>query len=147
VGWNYLFSLFRPYGFTMGKSSTFIAELFNCEGVETENTFAVDYYKNINRKINETPFEYSLSQNYPNPFNPVTSIKYTLKYDSQVTLMIYNILGQLVKELVNSYESKGFKEIFWDGTNNYGNAVSSGVYFYKIYAGDFIDQKKMVIIK
>ncbi len=95
----------------------------------------------------DTSFEYSLSQNYPNPFNPVTKIKYTLKYDSKVTLTIYNILGQLVKEVVDSFESKGLKEVLWDGTNEYGNQVSSGVYFYKLTAGDFVDQKKLVIIK
>ena len=139
----------------MGKSSTFIAELYSCEGIETENIFAVDYYKNINRKNNETPLEYSLSQNYPNPFNPVTKIKYSLKYDSKVTLMIYNILGQLVKEIVDSFEGKGLKEVLWDGTNEFGNQVSTGVYFYKLTArqnagfstGDFIDQKKLVIIR
>lgn len=142
-------------GFMMGKSSTFVAELYSCEGLETENTFAVEYYRNINRKINETPFEYSLSQNYPNPFNPVTKIKYSLKYDSKVTLTIYNILGQLVKEIVDSFESKGLKEVLWDGKNEFGNQVSSGVYFYKITArhnagsltGDFVEQKKLVIIR
>lgn len=142
-------------GFAMGKSSTFIAELYSCEGLGTENTFAIENYKNINRKTNEIPLEYSLSQNYPNPFNPVTTINYSLKYDSKVTLSIFNILGQLVKVLVNSYESKGFKEILWDGTNENGNQVSSGVYFYKLTArqnagsltGDFADQKKLVIIR
>lgn len=70
-------------------------------------------------------------------------------------MRIYNILGQLIKELVDSYESKGFKEIFWDGTNTYGIQVSSGVYFYKLTARqntgtstiDFVDQKKLVIIR
>jgi len=95
----------------------------------------------------DIPFEYSLSQNYPNPFNPVTKIKYTLKYDSKVTLTIYNILGQLVKEIVDSFESKGLKEVIWNGTNEFGNQVSTGVYFYKLTAGDFVDQKKLVIIR
>ncbi|MBN8583867.1 MAG: T9SS type A sorting domain-containing protein [Ignavibacteria bacterium] len=134
-------------GFTMGKSSTFIAELYSCENLGIENTFAIDYYKNINRQDNETPLEYSLSQNYPNPFNPVTKINYTLKNDSKVTLTIYNILGQLVKEIVDSFESKGLKEVLWNGTNEFGNQVSSGVYFYKLTAGDFVDQKKLVIIR
>ena len=88
-------------------------------------------------------------------FNPVTKINYSLKYASKVTLTIYNILGQLVKEVVDSFESKGLKEVLWDGTNAYGNQVSSGVYFYKITASKnagsstnyFIDQKKMVIIR
>ncbi len=88
-------------------------------------------------------------------FNPVTKIKYTLKYDSKVTLRVYNILGQLIKEIVNSFESKGFKEIIWNGTNEFGNQVSTGVYFYKLTArhnagsltGDFVDQKKLVIIR
>lgn len=142
-------------GFTMGKASTFIAELYSCDGLEADNTFAVNYYKNINRKINETPLEFSLSQNYPNPFNPVTLIKYSLKYDSYVSIKIYNIIGQLVKILVDNFESKGYREILWDGTNGYGNQVSSGIYFYKIITSqntwspseDFSDQKKMVIIR
>ncbi len=91
--------------------------------------------------------EFSLSQNYPNPFNPVTSIKYSLKYDSYVSIKIYNIIGQLVKILVDNFETKGYREVLWDGTNGYSNQVSSGIYFCKITAGDFVDQKKMVIIR
>jgi len=62
-------------------------------------------------------------------------------------LRIYNILGQLVKEIVDNFESKGLKEVVWGGTNKYGKQVSTGVYFYKLTAGDFTDQKKLVIIR
>lgn len=105
------------------------------------------YIKAYYETTDKITLEYSLSQNYPNPFNPVTTIKYTLKYDTKVTLKIYNILGQLVKEIVDRFESKGLKKVLWDGTNNKGNQVSTGLYFYKLTAGSFTDQKKMVIIR
>ncbi len=96
---------------------------------------------------NNQPRQYKLQQNYPNPFNSSTLIKYALKKDVNVTINIYNILGQKVKTLVNEYQSAGYKLIIWDGTNDNGKGVSSGIYFYKLIAGEFIDKKKLAIIK
>ena len=95
----------------------------------------------------EIPAEFNVEQNFPNPFNPVTEIRYTLPRESYVNISIYNILGQKVKNLVDEYQSAGYKTVKWNGKNDQGQNVASGVYFYKIKAGDFTKVKKMVIIK
>jgi photosystem II stability/assembly factor-like uncharacterized protein len=91
----------------------------------------------------EIPKQFSLSQNYPNPFNPVTKIKYALPNPVKVNIKIYDILGRLVKTLVNDeFKDAGFYEVTFDGSN-----FASGVYFYRIEAGKFVQSKKMVILK
>ena len=89
----------------------------------------------------------SLSQNYPNPFNPTTTIDYTLREGSLVKLSIYNVAGQLVKTLVNENRLVGAHTVKWDGRNNAGQTVSSGVYFYKLTSKSFVQTKKMVLLK
>jgi|GEM_PF-3158410 len=93
------------------------------------------------------PKEFQLSQNYPNPFNPTTMIDYTLPSDCKVKLTIYNILGQKVRTLIDSYQKAGSQRIIWDGKNDYGKESASGIYFYRLKAGEFSDVKKMTIIK
>jgi hypothetical protein len=88
------------------------------------------------------PQIFSLSQNYPNPFNPSTSIKYDIPKHSGVKLVVFDLLGREVATLVNEMKKPGSYEVTFDGTN-----LSSGVYFYKIEAGDFVNVKKMVLIK
>ncbi len=95
----------------------------------------------------ETPTEFSLSSNYPNPFNPETNISFTLPERTQVTLIIYNILGERVKTLVNRDMEAGIHTIHWDGADGSGNSIASGIYFYKLSAGDFTATKKMVLTK
>jgi hypothetical protein len=102
---------------------------------------------NLNGESNLIPAIYFLSQNYPNPFNPSTTIKYGLKQNVNVSLKIYDILGREIKTLVNEFQNAGYKSVLWDGRNNNGAEVSSGVYFCKIIAGDFVDVKKMAVIK
>jgi hypothetical protein len=93
------------------------------------------------------PKEFSLSQNYPNPFNPKTNIEYGLKQDVQVKITVYDIMGRIVKTLVNEYQTAGYKSVIWDGTNSSNSEISSGVYFYKIEAGSFVSTKKMLLLK
>jgi hypothetical protein len=93
------------------------------------------------------PKTFSLSQNYPNPFNPTTVIKYTLPVECHVKITIYNILGQKVKTLVNDHQPTGYKRVEWDSKNERREEVASGIYFYKIEAGEFTQSKKMVILK
>ncbi len=95
------------------------------------------------------PQKFALSQNYPNPFNPSTTIKYSIpnverlaKSFSNVTLRIYDILGREVVTLVNKQQKPGYYEVNWNAANN-----SSGVYFYKITAGKFVDTKKMILLR
>ncbi|MCK4428149.1 MAG: T9SS type A sorting domain-containing protein, partial [candidate division Zixibacteria bacterium] len=107
-------------------------------------------YKGTEDQIAQTPSrpkQFSLEQNYPNPFNPACNIEYALPTDCQVTLSIYNILGQKVRVLVDEYQSTGNKSVTWDGKDDQGQEVTSGVYFYRIQAGDFVQSKKMVLIK
>jgi len=88
------------------------------------------------------PKQYDIWQNYPNPFNSSTSIKYALPEPAYVTIKIYNILGQLVTSLVNSYISPGYHQAVWSTAN-----ISSGIYFYKIQAGEYSQAKKMLLLK
>ena len=99
-----------------------------------------------------TPKETELLANYPNPFNPETWIPYRLAEDAFVTLIIYNQTGQVVRTLdvghriASAYETRP-KAIYWDGRNNLGESVASGVYFYHLSAGDFSATRKMAILK
>ena len=91
--------------------------------------------------------EYQLNQNFPNPFNPITTVRYDLPEDSFVDVTVYDLLGNVVNNLVNANQLSGYKSIQWDATNNLGEPVSAGVYVYKIQAGDFVDTKKMILLK
>jgi len=93
------------------------------------------------------PQTYGLSQNYPNAFNPETQIAYQLPMGRQVSLKIYNIKGELVRTLVDEYKEAGYHTVRWDGRNNDGNEVASGVYFYRLVTNDFTSTKKMIMLK
>lgn len=90
------------------------------------------------------PREFTLLQNYPNPFNPQTQISYALPEGCNVRLTVHNILGQTVRILVDSYEEAGFRSVTWDGTDQFGRSVSSGVYFYRLEAGSYSEIRKML---
>jgi len=98
--------------------------------------------KGLSKPSGETPNAFSLRNNYPNPFNPVTQISYTLPRDGHVKLEIYNLLGQKVAIVVDEYQQAGQKTINWEAKD-----LSSGIYFYKLSAGDFTATKKMVLTK
>ena len=91
--------------------------------------------------------EVELVQNWPNPFNPSTTIKYSLNKEVWVSLKIYNTLGQQVKELVNAHQAAGEKSVVWDGTDQSGHKVSSGIYIYQLRAGKFRKDYKMLMTK
>ena len=93
------------------------------------------------------PTGYRLHQNYPNPFNPGTNIEYTVPQRSHVTLSIFNIMGQEVGWLVNESQAAGAYTVYWDGTDTEGNQVASGVYLYRLKAGNFVDSKKMILLE
>jgi hypothetical protein len=93
------------------------------------------------------PDKYGLSQNYPNPFNASTIIEFAVREPGHVTLEIFNILGQKVAVPVNEFLSAGVKRTTWDGKNFSGDEVASGMYFYRLTAGDFVEMKKMVLMK
>ena len=97
--------------------------------------------------VETTPTEFALLQNYPNPFNPETTIKYNLAEGANVQLRIYNIVGQVVKTMVGERQSAGRYQVRWNGTDDRGVAVSSGIYFYQISAGKFQDVKRLMLLK
>ena len=132
-GVNYIDSLFPGYfnfkvevmsdGWTYWTDSTQIIV-----GVEDE--------------LNEVPTEYILSQNYPNPFNSTSVIKYSIPKSSQVSLKIFNTLGEEIETLVNEEKPVGTYELTWNAAN-----LPSGVYFYRLQAGDFVQTRKMILLK
>lgn len=91
--------------------------------------------------------DYNLDQNYPNPFNPSTQINVSLKEGGNVSLKIYNMLGQEVAELFSGHKNAGRHTFMWNGTDNYGNKVSSGVYLYRVISENFNSSKKMILMK
>ncbi len=110
------------------------------------NCFLTDYEQfgtiGVNTIGNTIPREFKLEQNYPNPFNPNTIIKFQIKDSRFVTIKVYDILGREITTLINEKKSPGIYEVSFDGSN-----FASGVYFYRIQAGDFVRVKRMVLIK
>ena len=103
--------------------------------------FSLNYAVGV-EKAPSPVFNYALLQNYPNPFNPTTSIKYSIKENTHVTLSVYDVLGREIKNLVNENKNPGEYEVKFDGSG-----MTSGIYFYRLKAGDFIKSKKMLILK
>jgi len=95
----------------------------------------------------DTPHSFELMPNYPNPFNPSTTIRYELAKRTQVELRVYDVHGALVRTLVDGVKGAGAYSLEWNGRDDRGTAVSSGVYFYRITAGDFSDVRKMTLLK
>jgi hypothetical protein len=93
------------------------------------------------------PVAARLGQNYPNPFNPETTISYEMLQNGEVTINVYNLKGQKVKTLVNDTKAAGEHTVVWNGKDDSGNNVSSGVYFYKMQAGRYTSTKKMILMK
>ena len=111
-------------------------DISECEGQELALTNATKY-----------PDTFKLSQNYPNPFNPVTSLRYDLPEEGLVNITVYDMMGRVVKTLVNGSQTAGYKSIKWNATNNRNEPVSAGLYLYTIQAGEFRQTRKMVLLK
>ena len=95
-----------------------------------------------------TPDDYKLEQNYPNPFNPTTSIRFSLPLQKKISIVVYDVLGNEVKRLINDQEfEKGNYEVTWDGTNNFGSTVASGQYIYTLKYGNFSKSLKLTLLK
>jgi hypothetical protein len=93
------------------------------------------------------PTQTALHQNHPNPFNPTTVIQYDLVAASKVSLRVYDVSGRLVRTLVDDNRPAGRQSAVWDGMDNSGNRVSSGVYFYRLETGAVVFTRKMVLLK
>ncbi|SVA87438.1 uncharacterized protein METZ01_LOCUS140292, partial [marine metagenome] len=93
------------------------------------------------------PSTFALHQNYPNPFNPVTTIQYDVPDNGPVTIIIYDLTGRKIKTLVNQVSTPGRYSIIWNGTNDFGKSISSGMYFYRMEAPGFKSVKKLMLLK
>ncbi len=99
------------------------------------------------RSETRPPLRFALYQNYPNPFNPTTTIRYALAIDTKVVIEISNVLGQRVRSLVAENQSKGMKSVIWDGKDDFGQLVPSGVYVLRLEAADFVKYRKLTLLK
>lgn len=90
---------------------------------------------------------FGLSDNYPNPFNPSTQIRYEIPEAGEVSLVVYNVLGQEVRRLVQGQQSAGVYRVMWDGKDALGRPVSSGVYLYRLTSGTFSEARRMLLLK
>ena len=95
----------------------------------------------------QLPNNFTIYQNYPNPFNPITILRYDLQESGLVNITIYDMLGNVVNDLLNKNQNSGYKSVLWNATNNQGQSVSAGVYLYSIEAGGFRQTKKMILLK
>ena len=137
---------FEGKAIAAGNTELFSFEANDVELVEVE---AADFYGSAMKSTITTkvlPTKFAMMNNYPNPFNLRTNISFAVPVDSKVSLKLYNIAGQLVKAFEGQYEA-GNHTIAWDGTNAKGKTVASGIYFYKLVAGDYSATKKMVLTK
>lgn len=106
-------------------------------------TFAVS----VDEDDDLRPYRYGLSYNYPNPFNPLTTINYSLEKRTRVDISVYNLLGQKVGTLVDEVKPAGEYTTYWDGKDDNGSAVASGVYLYKLETDEYVETKKMILLK
>ena len=115
--------------------------------LDGQGTFSDPITTSIDRETTKTPKSFQLNQNYPNPFNPVTTIEYRLPEDSNVSLRIFNNKGELVKVLIEGYKRVGSYKINWDGRDEKGVLVTSGLYLYQITTNSFSQSNKMLLIR
>ena len=117
-----------------------------------ESEMEIDYVRvyeasTLSTQTQTVPVYFNVFQNFPNPFNPITTLKYDLPEDSFVDITIYDMLGNVVNNLVNRNQRRGYKSVQWNATNDQGQPVSTGVYLYRIEAGDYRQTKKMILLK
>jgi hypothetical protein len=110
-------------------------------------TSAVFGASQVDRSAEPTVFRNELAQNYPNPLNPSTTIAFSIAKESDVELVIYDVAGARVKTMVRDHRVANNYRLTWDGKNESGDAVASGVYFYRLTAGSFTTTKKMVLLR
>jgi len=136
-------------GFHVGRGTTFHARINSKPSgkmaeSKTDNSNAMGQEQTMGTLI---PTEYNLAQNYPNPFNPQTEIVFALPQADHVTLSIFNTLGQKIRTLVAQSYHPGFHTVIWDSKDNHGHPVASGIYLYQIRAGEFVQIRKMSLLR
>ena len=152
--------VFSKIGFVQGQGTTVVPQHYVFEDNEIDLADELHYYR-LKQIDTDGSFEYSvtikvellspetfvLRQNYPNPFNPGTLISYQIPLSSKVTLVIYNLQGQVVRTLVNEEVSRGFHNVIWNGKDDFGKSVATGVYVYRMSAHKFVDAKSLTLMR
>ncbi len=138
---------YGDYDPAYSKNGKYVAYAGYTEAVLSLPKKGFDDEKSLTSNENSLPDKFTLDQNFPNPFNPTTQIRFGIPEAGNVTLKIYNSVGQLVKTLVDGNMSEGFHQVTWDATDSNGGKLSSGVYFYRITAGSFSQVNKMLLLK
>jgi len=128
------------YTYTVTATDFGLNESARSEPISVDAIVAIDSQEEI-------PTKFALKPNYPNPFNPETTIEFALPKTSKVTLTIYNLMGQMVQELVQNEYPAGYQRVIWNGQDSRGNAVGSGVYIYTLKAGNFSQTRKMILMR
>lgn len=144
ISGNYLALNFNVVG-NPGESGKI--ELMNYSVNNEPGYFASANVTIENNELSSIPLKYNLSQNYPNPFNPSTTIRYEIPKTSQVTITVYNLLGEKIKTLINEEKEAGFYSVFWNGQNEAGIKMPSGLYFYQMESDGFSRTCKMLLTK
>ncbi len=137
IKWVGLFDNFRYWDVALTEEQ--IVYLANMEGPNGGSVGVAD-------KV-ETPAEFALAANYPNPFNPTTTISFSLDKTQDVSVDVYDLLGHKIKTLVSGVQTAGVHTLQWDATDESGQRVSSGVYLYRLNAGDRVETRKMMLLK
>lgn len=118
--------------------------LYRLKQIDNNGTFK--YYDAVEVNM-DTPAEFKLGQNNPNPFNPATTISYQIPQNAFVSLKVYDMTGREVATLVNTMQQAGQHTVYWDGKDRHGMAAASGIYLYRIQAGNFVQTRKMNLLK
>ncbi|MBU0710714.1 T9SS type A sorting domain-containing protein [bacterium] len=155
-GWGLWYSSYACYT-AWHEDSTYrrIVLPFSLASLDDKNRDAflanvIDYFgivDAVDDVVEALPTKFALKQNFPNPFNPLTSIAFELPVGNDIHLAVYNMLGQEVRTLVNEHRPAGYHSVQWDGRDDFGKSLSSGIYFYRIEAGTFHQTNKMILLK
>jgi len=132
---------------TFDRLTGFFTYSFGTYKIELRDSSDFEGFVGVKENVPVNPYEFSLGPNYPNPFNATTRIIYTLPKVMPVKLVVYDLNGRMVRKLVEGEQIAGGHSADWDGRNVNGQAVASGIYFYRIQAGDMIRSAKMVLLK
>ncbi|MCP4704511.1 MAG: T9SS type A sorting domain-containing protein, partial [candidate division Zixibacteria bacterium] len=145
--WNVGNDSWEPIGGTVDTALNEVFTIISDAGIYA--AFTTDIMTGIGDDEHGSiiPDQFQLSQNYPNPFNPTTMIEYNVPTRSDVSIEIFNIVGQKIRSLVNETKMAGKYEVIWDGDDSKGDRVSSGIYFYRFETDNHIETKKMLLLK
>ena len=148
---EFLENVFEPFPMLPRVTVQFSMEA--TDGIDTvkitgdNRVLLVNRYEYLSTLSEGIPIEFALHENYPNPFNPTTTLRFDLPELSDMTLIVYNMLGQKVKTFNMQSIPAGYHSVTWDATNDLGQQVGAGVYLYQLQAKDFVKTRKMVLLK